>query len=110
MIRDNGPLKISEIKDDVLVEKDWAWASRKPSKRALDIACTWGLVTVSERTGIIKTFELTERTSAGPDHRGRRPRGKSPRTVSIARCARRAWSASPPPATTSRRRNPPSAS
>ncbi|MFI5889584.1 winged helix-turn-helix domain-containing protein [Actinoplanes sp. NPDC051513] len=60
-IRDHGPLKISDIKDDVLVEKDWAWASRKPSKRALDIACTWGLITVSERTGIIKTFELTER-------------------------------------------------
>ncbi len=60
-IRDHGPLKISEIKDDVLVAKDWAWASRKPSKRALDIACTWGLVTVSERTGIIKTYELTER-------------------------------------------------
>jgi uncharacterized protein YcaQ len=60
-IRENGTLKISEIKDDVLVEKDWAWASRKPSKRALDIACTWGLVTVSERTGIIKTYELTER-------------------------------------------------
>ena len=60
-IRDNGPLKISEIKDDVLVEKDWAWASRKPSKRALDIACSWGLVTVSQRTGIVKTYELTDR-------------------------------------------------
>jgi uncharacterized protein YcaQ len=34
---------------------------RKPSKRALDIACTWGLVTVSQRTGIVKTYELTER-------------------------------------------------
>jgi len=61
LIRDTGPLKVSDIKDDVLIDKDWAWASRKPSKRALDIACHWGLVTVSERTGIIKTYELTDR-------------------------------------------------
>jgi uncharacterized protein len=60
-VRDNGPLTIRDIKDDVLVEKDWAWASRKPSKRALDIAFRWGLLTVSERSGIVKTFELTER-------------------------------------------------
>ncbi|WP_433293679.1 DNA glycosylase AlkZ-like family protein [Actinoplanes sp. CA-030573] len=33
-VRDTGPLMIRDIKDDVLVEKDWAWASRKPSKRA----------------------------------------------------------------------------
>ncbi|WP_433364045.1 winged helix-turn-helix domain-containing protein [Actinoplanes sp. CA-142083] len=60
-IRDNGPLKVSDIKDDVLIDKDWAWASRKPSKRALEVAFAWGLVTVSERTGIIKTYELPER-------------------------------------------------
>ena len=34
-IRTQGPLTIRDIDDDVLVEKDHAWASRKPSKRAL---------------------------------------------------------------------------
>ena len=61
LIRTNGPLTIRDIKDDVLVEKDWAWASRKPSKRALDMACQRGLVTISERVGIVKTYQLTDR-------------------------------------------------
>lgn len=61
LIRANGPLTIRDIKDDVLVDKDWAWASRKPSKRALDMACHWGLVTISERTGMVKTYELMDR-------------------------------------------------
>src|SRR6195952_4213680 len=37
LIRDGGPLSIRDINDDVLVEKDHAWASRKPSKRALQL-------------------------------------------------------------------------
>jgi uncharacterized protein YcaQ len=37
-IRRNGPLTIRDIDDDVLVEKIHEWASRKPSKRALQLA------------------------------------------------------------------------
>ena len=60
-IRTQGPLTIRDIDDDVLVEKDHAWASRKPSKRALQLAFYRGLVTVSQRTGMLKTYELTHR-------------------------------------------------
>jgi uncharacterized protein YcaQ len=57
-IRKTGPLTIRDIEDDVLVEKDHAWASRKPSKRALQLAFFKGLVTISERAGMLKTYEL----------------------------------------------------
>src|SRR5690242_446061 len=60
-IRKNGALTIRDIDDDVLVEKDHAWASRKPSKRALQLAFYKGLVTVSQRAGMLKTYELTAR-------------------------------------------------
>ncbi len=61
LIRRDGPLSIRDIEDDVLVEKDHAWASRKPSKRALQLAFYTGLLTVSERVGMLKTYELIER-------------------------------------------------
>jgi uncharacterized protein YcaQ len=60
-IRQHGALTIRDIDDDVLVEKDHAWASRKPSKRALQLAFYSGLVTVSQRTGMLKTYELMNR-------------------------------------------------
>ena len=60
-IRKNGALTIRDIDDDVLVEKDHAWASRKPSKRALQFAFYKGLVTISQRAGMLKTYELTTR-------------------------------------------------
>ena len=60
-IRNRGPLTIRDIDDDVLVEKEHAWASRKPSKRALQLAFFRGLVTISQRTGMLKTYELTSR-------------------------------------------------
>src|SRR5918999_4835067 len=60
-IRKHGALTIRDIDDDVLVEKDHAWASRKPSKRALQLAFFRGLVTISQRTGMLKTYELTSR-------------------------------------------------
>jgi uncharacterized protein YcaQ len=60
-IRKNGALTIRDIDDDVLVEKEHAWASRKPSKRALQLAFFRGLLTVSERTGMLKTYELMSR-------------------------------------------------
>ena len=61
LIRKQGALTIRDIDDDVLVEKDHAWASRKPSKRALQLSFYRGEVTVSERVGMLKTYELTKR-------------------------------------------------
>jgi len=61
LITKQGPLTIRDIDDDVLVEKDHAWASRKPSERALRLAFYGGAVTVSRRSGILKTYELTNR-------------------------------------------------
>lgn len=53
-----GPLSIRDIDDDVLREKDHEWASRKPSKRALQLGFHQGLLTVSARTGMLKTYDL----------------------------------------------------
>jgi len=77
LVRNEGPLSIRDIEDDVLVEKDHAWASRKPSKRALQLAFYTGALTVSERTGMLKTYELMHR------HFGweQRPRPASERQV-----------------------------
>ncbi|MGA9090777.1 MAG: winged helix DNA-binding domain-containing protein [Bradyrhizobium sp.] len=61
LIRRDGALTIRDIDDDVLVEKVHAWASRKPSKRALQLAFYTGAVTISERNGMLKTYELTAR-------------------------------------------------
>jgi len=60
-IRRHGALTIRDITDDVLVEKAHEWASRKPSKRALQLAFYRGLLTISERTGMLKTYELMTR-------------------------------------------------
>lgn len=60
-IRNDGALTIRDIDDDVLVEKDHEWASRKPSKRALQLAFYRGILTVSRREGMLKTYELMTR-------------------------------------------------
>jgi uncharacterized protein len=77
LIRKSGALTIRDIDDDVLVEKVHPWASRKPSKRALQLAFHTGAVTISARTGMLKTYELMDR------HFGweRRPRPASEREV-----------------------------
>ena len=76
-IRKHGALTIRDIDDDVLVEKDHEWASRKPSKRALQLAFYKGIVTISQRAGMLKTYELMTR------HFGweRLPRAASEREV-----------------------------
>ncbi|HLZ02819.1 MAG TPA: crosslink repair DNA glycosylase YcaQ family protein [Bradyrhizobium sp.] len=60
LLRD-GALTIRDIEDDVLTEKEHLWASRKPSKRALQLAFYCGTVTISERNGMLKTYELIDR-------------------------------------------------
>ncbi len=61
LIREEGALSIRDIDDDVLVEKDHPWASRKPSKRALQMAFHTGALTIGERSGMLKSYELMER-------------------------------------------------
>jgi uncharacterized protein YcaQ len=61
LIRKDGALTIRDIEDDVLVEKEHLWASRKPSKRALQLAFYTGALTISERNGMLKTYDLMER-------------------------------------------------
>ena len=61
LLRRDGPLTIRDIEDDVLTEKEHLWQSRKPSKRALQLAFYTGEVTISERTGMLKTYELMTR-------------------------------------------------
>lgn len=56
-----GPLTIRDIEDDVLTEKEHLWQSRKPSKRALQLAFYTGAATVSARQGMLKTYELMTR-------------------------------------------------
>jgi uncharacterized protein YcaQ len=74
-IRRHGAITIRDIDNDVLVDKDYGWASRKPSKRALEVAFYKGLVTISQRAGMLKTYELLNR------HFGwdRRPRAATER-------------------------------
>jgi uncharacterized protein YcaQ len=60
-IRHDGALTIRDIDDDVLVAKDHEWASRKPSRRALQLAFYRGVLTVSRREGMLKSYELMNR-------------------------------------------------
>ena len=55
-IRRDGALTIRDIEDEP-VEKDYAWASRKPYKRVLEAAFYKGLVAISQRAGMLKTYE-----------------------------------------------------
>jgi uncharacterized protein len=61
LLKRDGALTIRDIEDDILTEKEHLWASRKPSKRALQLAFYTGAVTISERTGMLKTYELMTR-------------------------------------------------
>jgi uncharacterized protein YcaQ len=61
LIRRDGALTIRDIDDDVLVDKAHLWASRKPSKRALQLAFYQGVLTISERNGMLKTYQLMAR-------------------------------------------------
>ncbi|MGV3549513.1 winged helix-turn-helix domain-containing protein [Rhizobium sp.] len=60
-IRDEGALSIRDIDDDVLVEKDHPWASKKPSKRAMQLGFYMGDLVISRRDGMLKTYELADR-------------------------------------------------
>ena len=61
LIRRDGALTIRDIDDDVLQDKQHLWASRKPSKRALELAFFPGALAISERNGMLKTYDLMTR-------------------------------------------------
>ena len=103
-IRDEGPLTIRDIDDDSLVERDHPWASRKPSKRVLQHGFYGGQLTISARSGMVKTYELTDRHFGWPPRAPAPPaRRRSWSICSTARSGRRASSASTRPATWTRR-------
>lgn len=60
-LRQEGPLSIRDIEDDELVEKNHPWASRKPSKRVLQLMFYQGHVAIAAREGMVKTYDLIER-------------------------------------------------
>jgi uncharacterized protein YcaQ len=60
-IRRHGPLSLRDFDDGERVEKDHAWASRKPEERALRLAFYEGALTISQRAGILKTYDLMNR-------------------------------------------------
>ena len=60
LVKRKGAITIRDIEEDT-VEKVHLWASRKPSKRALELAFYQGKLTVSQRTGMLKTYELARR-------------------------------------------------
>jgi uncharacterized protein YcaQ len=75
LLRRDGALTIRDIDDDVLVDKAHLWASRKPSKRALQLLFYQGIAAISERNGMLKTYELMTRHFGW----GHQPKGASPR-------------------------------
>lgn len=60
-IRDEGPLAISDFNSDRLVEKTHLWASKKPSKGALERGFYNGQLAIAARSGMLKSYELMER-------------------------------------------------
>jgi uncharacterized protein len=60
MVKRDGALTIRDIEEEPQ-EKLHLWASRKPSKRTLEYAFFLGQLAVSERNGMLKTYELMSR-------------------------------------------------
>jgi uncharacterized protein YcaQ len=64
-IRRDGAISIRDV-DDEPIEKDHPWASRKPTKRVLQMGFYNGALTISERRGMVKTYELMDRHFGWP--------------------------------------------
>jgi uncharacterized protein YcaQ len=60
LVKRDGALTIRDIEEEPQ-EKLHLWASRKPSKRVLEYAFYLGALTISERNGMVKTYELMSR-------------------------------------------------
>lgn len=76
-IRKDGAISIRDVDDDELQDKDHPWASRKPTKRLLQLGFYNGQLAISERQGMVKSYELIERHFGWPP----RPRAATPGQV-----------------------------
>jgi uncharacterized protein len=61
LLKTEGPQSIRDIDDDDLVEKTHPWASKKPSKKALQLAFYCGDVAIAAREGMVKRYDLMDR-------------------------------------------------
>jgi uncharacterized protein YcaQ len=77
-IRREGALSIRDFDDDP-VEKTHLWGSRKPSKGVLQHGFYVGDLAISKRTGMLKTYELSNR------HFGWRQRPRAATEPQVAR-------------------------
>lgn len=75
-IRREGAISIRDV-DDEPVEKDHLWASRKPTKKVLQLGFYNGELAISGRDGMVKTYELMDRHFGWPP----RPRAATERQV-----------------------------
>src|ERR1700693_537258 len=83
LIESDGALTIRDIDDAARVNKLHPWASRKPSKRALQLAFYEGRLTISERNGMLKTYELMARHFGWDTPPNRPPKPASARDITI---------------------------
>jgi uncharacterized protein YcaQ len=65
-IRRDGPITIRDVNNDALVEKNHLWASKKPTKRLLELGFVNGQLVISKRQGMLKTYELMDRHFGWP--------------------------------------------
>lgn len=65
-IRDDGPLSIRDLDDEILVEKVKPWGSRKPSRKLLRYGFFVGDLAISKRDGMVKTYDLSDRHFGWP--------------------------------------------
>lgn len=75
-IRRDGAISMRDV-DDAPVDKTHLWASRKPTKRVLQGAFYRGQLAISERNGMLKSYELFDRHFGWPP----RPRPATPNQV-----------------------------
>ena len=65
-IRRDGAISIRDVEDDELQDKDHPWASRKPTKLLLQLGFYNGQLAISERQGMVKSYELMGRHFGWP--------------------------------------------
>lgn len=65
-IRKEGPISIRDVDDDELVDKTHPWASRKPTKKLLQLGFYNGDLAIAARDGMVKSYELIDRHFGWP--------------------------------------------
>lgn len=60
-ISKQGAITIRDVSDDVMIDKAHPWDSKKPTKGVLQTAFHSGELVISERQGMLKRYEVTNR-------------------------------------------------